>query len=224
MKLRFTVYTPTNSSAPCNGALSVVSYTHTTLTLSNGLLGVVSNLSIASFSATVNFIMVDNNGNELACSAILVGNVLTIDIPLLNIWDNVNLGIKLTNSMQGLNTYNQLFTIFGYDLGNDIVSGITTNQNFDLVMINTAANQAYSGVIAYRKPFTTKVYYYSNNSSLYTSLNLYDGNNNVISNMSFGTTCASADIKLYYIIARPLNTLIGPIGPLDPVKFIKKGY
>ena len=200
MKLRFTVHTPTTPSAPCNGALSVTTYTNTLLTINNGLLGnVISSVALSTFGAIPPFIMVDNNGNNLACTGTLVGNVVMLHIPLVNIWDNVTFTLTLVDNTGVLNTYSKTFTIFGYDLGNDIPSGITTNQDFDIVLINVAQNLPYSGVIAYRKPFTTKVYYYSNNSSPYTSLGLYDGSNNLLSDMSFGTLCESSDIELYYI-------------------------
>lgn len=195
MILRFSILTPDTPATPCNDTLSAVNYGVATVDISNAGNIVVSGVINAVFPSTIYF--TDNSGNMQTCNVTLSGDVITCAfVDLYNVFDSITFTLTVTNA--GYHTYSQEFTIYGYDLGNDVGIGVNTNPNFDIVLISSFVGHPYSGVIAYRKPFTNLIHFYKNNSSLYATLELYDEADTLVSLLPFGTLCSDEDKEFYY--------------------------
>lgn len=96
--------------------------------------------------------------------------------------------------------YDNTFIVYGYDLGNDVSNGITANTDFKIYLVkdNIAIPQA---VIAYRQPFTKKIFYYQAVNK--TTELLIDGN--VISTNGFICNYESQDISFNVPLANVIS-------------------
>lgn len=165
-----------------------------------------------------------NWANPVTVAVTGIGNVTAIrfdstgiklDIPLANVWDSTT--VQVIISKANYYTYNNEFLVFGYDLGNDPNGGpaVTHNPDMDIVMMrdwsNTASqvDNAYSKTIAYRKPFSSKIYCYSLTSFSSSSTNAtiqyeyYNGDAEVIATSQNCVLCNIDDQVVY------LKTLLG---------------
>lgn len=197
MIYRFSALTPNTPAAPCNDTLVLADYSKLTLVVYNNGNTVYTHFLGSLVPGT--FYVISSFGNQLLANiSKTAGGVITISIPI-SVGDNVELDISLSFSTAIYNSYRTVFTLYHYDLGNDVAGGITLNPNMDIVVISNTNNYPYSGVIAYRKPFTNKIHFYKNNSSLFNAITLYDEGDDIISNIAFGTLCSDDDKEFYYI-------------------------
>jgi len=202
MKFRISIVTPVIPGNPCNhGVTSVITNAVNVEILQNGAYIANGTLSALMFTGGV----IDQNGNILNITGIVVNNIITIDIPFSNVWDYADIQIKLTPNGTGVSyfPYNQTFRIFGYDLGND--TSVSHNPNFNIVLVEN--NLPFSNIISYREPFTDKVRYYFASSSSYTDLKLYDDITGVLlSTNTTGVINSSDDIALDYLVTNGANS------------------
>ena len=89
---------------------------------------------------------------------------IKISIPLINVFDSATVKISVSNA--GYYSYNNIFTVFGYDLGNNDTESISGNPDMDIAMLidhSTRPTQlsAFSKFIAYRQPFTSSILVYN---------------------------------------------------------------
>ncbi len=194
MLYTFRVLTPDTPNTPCNSALSVVNYATVNIKLINS--GIVICNGALSTSIPVTFNTISKNGNQLSCTGTVGMGYVQLSLPIA-VGDSVDLNIELSSPTNVYNTYTNIFTLYHYDLGIPLIPG--TQSNMDIVLISSTANHPYSGVIAYRKPFTTLIHFYKNNSSKFDAITLYDENDDLMSNLSFGTLCLDEDKEFYYI-------------------------
>ncbi len=104
----------------------------------------------------------DNNGTlvnftlSVDFDMISAKDFLVLQLDLENSWDNANIELRTTHSsgIQVFSTYHNIFTVYGYDLGNVIGSGINYNPDFDIWILNISDTRNYSHFISYYKPFT----------------------------------------------------------------------
>lgn len=112
-------------------------------------------------------VTVDNDINGVA------GN-LKIKIDGLEVWESIPVRMKVVKAT--FETYDQTFTVFGYDIGNTHGGGgVLTNPPFIIFCLQTSfiGILPTTGVIAYRKPFSSRLYYYNGTADGSTNL-LYD--------------------------------------------------
>ncbi len=92
-----------------------------------------------------------------------------LKIDLVNVWDSIDVEINLSKG--GYLDYNQRFTVFGYDLGNNpnqlniLSDPINYNVDMDVVLIpdtvldgNNRQTEGYSKFAMYRKPVSEELY------------------------------------------------------------------
>ena len=80
----------------------------------------------------------------------------------LRVWESTDVRLEITKATY--NTYINTFKVFGYDLGNNTGS---LNPDFNIYLMGTsyAASNAYANLIAYRQPFSKRIYFYNATSS-----------------------------------------------------------
>ena len=213
MLYTFRVLTPNTPNTPCNSALSVVDYATVNVKLINSNIVICNGALSTAIPATFN--VISKNGNQLSCTGSVGLGYVQLSLPI-TIGDSVNLSVELSSPTNVYNTYTNVFTLYHYDLGIPLIPG--TQPNMDIVLISSTANHPYSGVIAYRKPFTTLIHFYKNNSSKFDAITLYDENDDLMSNLSFGTLCLEEDKEFYYITSlgseictQSVNTIVNSI-------------
>lgn len=189
MILRCSIVTPADPTAPCNGVLNTVALAGLTYTVVNN----GNTLPMGAGTLT----LVD--GTEVGCTLAAVGQVVNLTVNTLNVWDSFLVTINV--SCAGYNSYSNVYTIFGYDLGNDplVVPAVTLNSDFNIVLISTATVLPYSSVTAYRSPFTNKVLYYKNNSGNFNTVEITDtvlATSIIDSTVSNGQLCSSDTLHL----------------------------
>lgn len=116
-----------------------------------------ADMSLAAFpigpTTTTNglIVTVDND------AAVLPNFRLKIDINTLKVWESTQVRIEVSKT--GYIKYDNIFTVYGYDLGNGGV--ITDNPDF-LISMQLTAGLALdlAHIIAYREPFSKRVRYY----------------------------------------------------------------
>lgn len=194
MLYTFRVLTPNTPNTPCNSALSVIDYATVNVKLINSNIVICDGALSTAIPATFN--VISKNGNQLSCTGSVGLGYVLLSLPIA-IGDSVNLSVELSSPTNVYNTYTNVFTLYHYDLGIPLIPG--TQPNMDIVLISSTTNHPYSGVIAYRKPFTTLIHFYKNNSSKFDAITLYDENDDLMSNLSFGTLCLEEDKEFYYI-------------------------
>ncbi len=85
---------------------------------------------------------------------------IDMTIPLTNVWDSTT--VEITASKVHFNTYNQIFTVFGYDLGDDQFGQPYVQPDMNIVLSPTQlVASSYNKFVAYRAPFTNKIYFYN---------------------------------------------------------------
>lgn len=190
MLFRFRVLSPSNTGSPdylyCNQTSSVLSYSNLSLTIRIDDEQVYTTTDLATdgftFSTTTS-----NNNLTVAGLGILNTDYLTIRIPLNNYWDSTTVHIKLEKS--GVVSYENLFQVYGYDLGNNPNvnnnqgDAVDYNPSMDIYMVPTANNvvnnketKAFSAFTSYRKPYSKQVHIYSTTSTNGT-IEYFDDNN-----------------------------------------------
>lgn len=142
-------------------------------------------------------------------------NGLRLDIPLANVWDKTTVEIVASNNL--FYTFNSSFEVYGYDLGNDPIGGITTNPDMDIIMMYDWSNEAsqsgnaYSKFVAYRKPFSNKIYFYNLTSqpAIWTYLNALDSDSVILTGFPNGFICnnENASLKLKSELAGGFYTI-----------------
>ena len=156
--------------APCGQVLPFLNPLNVSfkLTVDGTVIADTNDLSTYVFPVAVvtvaNSITVNNMG--------LDGSSPYFRINLPNIWDKTNIQIEVSKA--GLYSYSKTFEVYGYDLGDteaNILGNTTQNPAFRIYMIENNNNVngeqtlAYANLIAYRKPFTNKIFYYDAVSS-----------------------------------------------------------
>ena len=173
MRLRVEFKEPLNSGSPdytlCGQGFSTLDYTDLALTVlvNNTQIFTTGNYEIFNIPGGTT----DADGIDV--EALKEGNsnqILRLDIDLANIQDSTTVSIQASKS--GYRAFVKTFTVFGYDLGNNVDDSVSGNPEFSVILIPTANNEVsgietkvISSLVAYRKPLTDNIYVYRNNSS-----------------------------------------------------------
>jgi hypothetical protein len=148
------------------------------------------------------------------------GVVVKLEIPLVNINDTASVRIKLSN--EDYKTFDTTFTVFGYDLGNneDVAVNITTNPDMDIMLLPlTTTDYTYAKMVAYRKPDTSRIYYYNLTNSRGTSL-FQDYSNNFLSyGNSMVDNCETLRIVQLANLYETANGAYSPSCPTEPIYY-----
>lgn len=180
MKIRFSIYEPALSgSSICNSTLSKVNPSGLYIEITQGYKTVYSNANLGAGSDSVSnkVVMLTHEGREVNCDIDwdIATEIITITIgngsqDYMNVWDEFDIGIRV--GKLGYFTYTGQFTMFGYDIGNEGLAS-TDNPDFSIILVQNDYDPSplnelilpYSSLVAWRRPFTDKVYIYKNNSS-----------------------------------------------------------
>lgn len=179
MKLRFRVLSPGNSGAPdyfiCGQAAAVVNNTNLGIELKVDGEVIWSTSDVSGYAFPVPIVTV---ANTLTVTSTGIANVdyYTVEITGLAVWQSTS--VELTITKAGYIQYHNIYTVFGYDLGNnpnDLYSNgnpVTNNPDMDVRLINETNNvvsgiqtRAYSSFTAYYRPFTNELNVYKLDSS-----------------------------------------------------------
>lgn len=168
MRVRFRVAEPNSGSgAPCGASLV-------------GIEASTYDLKVVVDGATIVDVVVPNIGNAVGPIATVNGYTVTnffytdpyyaqFDINGLAIHEAVN--VEFTVGKTGYHTFTNMFTFYGYDMGNPN-SFTFLNPNFEIVLVkNTLApalSEAFASAVIIPRPLTDQIYVYKNNSSPYT--------------------------------------------------------
>lgn len=129
-------------------------------------------------------------------------NTLLADInEISSIYESVSvqLNVEDTVSFVSTVTYDNTFTVFGYDIGNNGVD-VTGNPEFNIYIVDPASTESYANTIAYRRPSTEEVYVY-NPTSLTGIINYYS-NGEVILSGANGFICRPEALSIQQELTR----------------------
>lgn len=178
----------TLDSVPCTANVDFIDLTNLRykLTVDGTVIFDTNNLVAFVFPASVvtvaNGIVVDGMGQD--------NTGAYFRINLANIWDRTS--VKLEISKTGYYSYNEVFEVYGYDLGDPEIPLGHNNTPFEIYLIpnndniNGEQTIAFAHLISYRKPFTDEVYFYNGSSSGQDKIYTYSSG---IQNGSNGFVC-----------------------------------
>lgn len=213
MKLRFNIATLVDTGSPnytiCGQAStfipnSVRIYDSLSLLLKIDGTTIINTADLTTYISTLPQGAITTTNGLSVTVAIENSYYLVVDINLVNIWDSTTAEFSISKA--GYWSYNKVFEVFGYDLGqNPNVAASLTNPNFDIKLINQTHNlvngiqtKAYSSFIMYRRPFTSEVYIYKSNSGggevIYKDANL-----NILNIGVDGFVCVTGDFSVMQI-------------------------
>lgn len=143
----------------------------------------------------------DDNGESITYSILrvvdVVGNrtILRVDLGLINSWDSANVALTVTDgSVIHYHTYYNVFTVYGYDLGNEGLSA--QNPMFDIWMIIDGGTYLYpSHFIAYRRPFTDQINVYHATSYMSGDVSYYEDTTFIVEDINT-IICHREDINI----------------------------
>lgn len=209
MRLRFQILSPTNTGTPdyiiCGQVSSNVVLTGTGLEVGIDSTPIISTTNLGTYTFPVGTITTTNG---YVISNIQRVNTYFIEMDIAMTMAQV-VDMSITATRAGYLSYNNVFKLFGYDLGNNpnALNGqaqpITYNPNMDIYLIAEANNvvngiqtKAFSAFTEYRKPFTDDIYIYSL-SSTQGKIKYIDNTNATILSVGNGyfTRKATVDIQ-----------------------------
>jgi len=172
MKLRLRVLSPTNTGNPdytiCGQGSSAITLAGTTVNIVIGGTTIFNN-TLDNMATVPGGTITTAEGFDVVGLFREDTNYITMEVQLANIWNCTSYQIVVDRV--GYLSYANTFTIFGYDLGNNPNQAITGNPNMDIQIIEEANNlvdgnqtKAYTSFVAYRKPFTDRIYITNTNS------------------------------------------------------------
>lgn len=214
MELRTRILTPSNTGNPdyiiCGQGGTAVGYTGMFVQLKMEGVNVVNTSDYAAYLG---------GAFPVAPVALPSGLEVVVDIEDVNylkltvtrpggnfeVWESTDLTVVVNKAVDYFR-YDNVFEIYGYDLGNNPnqnnihAEAIDYNPDFTIWMLPTADNEvngkqtkAFASYIAYRKPHTKEIYFYSSNSGTYNTYayKVNDGDNSTILSGRNGLICNS---------------------------------
>lgn len=212
MRLRFQILSPTNTGTPdytiCSQVSSNVDLTNTNLVVNIDGTDILSTTDLGTYTLPVGAITTTNG---YVVSGIQRVNTYFIEMDIaMTMVETIDVSIQVSKT--GYLPYNNIFKLFGYDLGNNPNStnsnaqAITYNPDMDIYLIEELNNvvdgkqtKAFSRFTQYRKPFTDNIYIY-NLSSGQGKIKYINGDNDTILSTPNGLYCKQETVDIQQIV------------------------
>jgi len=213
MKLRFQILSPNNTGTPdyniCSQASSNVALTNTSLKVVIDGTTILDTTNLATYTLPNGTITTTTNSIAVSSIQRVNTNFIEMTIAMTTIQE---IDAIINVSKVGYLPYNNIFKLFGYDLGNNLNqnntggTAITYNPNMDIYLVNETNNvvggnqtKAFSVFTHYRKPFTNDIYLY-NLSSTQGAIKYVDANSDNLLTVPNGFITEKATIDIQQVV------------------------
>jgi len=239
MNLRFRVLSPGNSGAPdyliCGQAAAVLNNVNLGIVLKvdDTIVWNTADVSTYVFPAPI----VSGAGYTVTSIGIQNADYYTLNIDIPKVW--MKSKVEIIVSKAGYILYQNIFQVFGYDLGNNpnVLYGdgtpVDDNPDMDIRLINETNNvvsgeqtRAYSSFTGYYQPYTNALYLYKLDSSG-GSVSYLDADGVTLANTRNTVICSSNISVKQTTILYEEGCCGGPSTPIDScvgglTSFLKK--